>query len=160
MWWSWTAPVTETVQISTESSAFDTLLGIYKGSSITNLVAVASNDDQDPRNGILTSLVIFDAVEGDTYQIAVDGFDGAAGQVSLQIGTVKTLLTRPARPADGTFQFRVGGLPGRSYQIDATANFAGWTNIATLVNTNGTVDFIDPQATTFDRRFYRALLKP
>ena len=49
---------------------------------------------------------------------------------------------------------------GRSFQIIAATGLTGWTVIATLVNTNGTLIVTDPTAATFDQRFYRALLKP
>src|SRR6266478_5530064 len=45
VWWTWTAPSTGTFAISTAGSGFDTLLGVYLGSSVTNLKEVASNDD-------------------------------------------------------------------------------------------------------------------
>jgi hypothetical protein len=146
--------------LSTEGSEFDTLLAVYKGSSVTNLIEVASNDDQDPFAGTLTSIVIFQAAAGDTYQIAVDGFDGDAGRIALKIDTAITTLSAPARLADGTCRFTLDGLAGGTYAVEATAEFTGWTNIATLVNTNGTLIFEDRAATNFNRRLYRAALKP
>jgi len=82
IWWKWTAPSTGLVSISTVGSGFDTLLGVYRGSSLFNLLSVASNDDAGGGN---TSRVEFEAQAGVTYQIAVDGFDGAGGAVSLII---------------------------------------------------------------------------
>ena len=160
VWWSWTAPVGGGVIVSTEGSTFDTLLAVYRGSALTNLVEAAIDDDQDAAAGILTSALDFYAVAGETYRIAVDGFDGASGQVSLRVEMVNVSLSGARRQPDGTFQFTLEGPKGRSFQIIAATGLTGWTVIATLVNTNGTLIVTDPTAATFDQRFYRALLKP
>src|ERR1017187_1063088 len=47
VWWSWTAPSVGTVTISTAGSSFDTVLGVYTGSSVSALMEVASNDDEN-----------------------------------------------------------------------------------------------------------------
>src|SRR5438552_1669252 len=41
IWWSWTAPATGDVTIDTAGSAFDTLLGVYTGASVSALTLVA-----------------------------------------------------------------------------------------------------------------------
>lgn len=82
LWWKWTAPSTGLVSISTAGSGFDTLLAVYRGSTLFSLLGVASNDDAGGGN---TSRVEFEAQAGVTYQIAVDGFDGAGGAVSLSV---------------------------------------------------------------------------
>jgi thiol-disulfide isomerase/thioredoxin len=83
VWWSWTAPVTGTCSVSTEGSSFDTGLGIYTGSAFTNLQTVAGDDDSGSN---YTSVAIFRAIAGETYQIAVDGFLGATGEIVLRLG--------------------------------------------------------------------------
>ena len=72
VWWSWTAPSVGTVTISTTGSTFDTVLGVYSGSSVSALTELASDDD-DPDTGALTSKVVFDVTSNQTCQIAVDG---------------------------------------------------------------------------------------
>jgi hypothetical protein len=72
VWWSWTAPSSGDVSITTSNSSFDTLLGVYTGTSVSNLTLVAHNDDATgiwPRSGVQ-----FAAVAGTVYQIAVDGW--------------------------------------------------------------------------------------
>ncbi|MEX0726652.1 MAG: hypothetical protein WD065_10310, partial [Planctomycetaceae bacterium] len=83
VWWTWTASASGHVQIDTLGSDFDTLLGIYTGNALGSLVQVVSNDDYFEQ----TSMVTFNAVAGTTYQIAVDGFDGVQGNISLQLRT-------------------------------------------------------------------------
>ena len=70
--------------INTSGSNFDTLLAVYTGNSVSVLTAVASNDDANyPFN--LTSSVTFHVVAGQTYHIAVDGWNGAAGNIVLNL---------------------------------------------------------------------------
>jgi len=95
VWWSWTAPGPGTVIISTAGSSFDTLLGVYTGSLVSELTEVASNDDD---GGLRTSKVQFDVVEGTTYQIAVDGIGGSSGSITLSI-ELGPLLPPPLAPA-------------------------------------------------------------
>jgi hypothetical protein len=83
LWWSWVAPVDGTVTINTDGSTFDTLLAVYTGSSVSNLVHVAANDNEDTRS--FQSRVSFQAVAGTPYQIAVDGFNGDSGTVVLNL---------------------------------------------------------------------------
>jgi hypothetical protein len=73
VWWTWTAPITGSATVSTDGSDFDTLLGVYTGSSVNNLTPVASNDDDQTGN---QSTVTFNAVMNTTYYVAVDGYFG------------------------------------------------------------------------------------
>jgi hypothetical protein len=84
VWWTWTAPTSGTVTIDTAGSNFDTLLGVYTGSSVSTLTTVASNDD-DWNAGVTTSKVTFNVTAGTVYQIAVDGYGGVAGSIVLHI---------------------------------------------------------------------------
>jgi hypothetical protein len=157
VWWRWTAPVAGTYGISTAGSSFDTLLGLYSGSTLSNLIEIASNDDIDSANGVLTSSIIFDAAAGQLFQIAVDGYDGAAGSIQLQITTV-AFLSSPTVRADGAFTFALHGVAGRTYDIQASTNLTAWVPVGTLVNSNTVTFFSDGDAVQFGRRFYRALL--
>lgn len=69
LWWSWTAPRSGSVTLNTSGSNADTMLAIYTGSILANLILVASNDD-DPRGGT-NSMATFWGQAGVTYQIAV-----------------------------------------------------------------------------------------
>lgn len=103
VWWVWTAPGSGSTTITTSGSNFDTLLGVYTGSAVNALATVASNDDESPPT-VVSSRVTFDAVSGTTYRIAVDGFNGATGSITLQ-------LTGPAPGAtvcNGSCVFRNG----------------------------------------------------
>ena len=83
VWWSWVAPGNGTGKISTFGSSFDTVLAVYTGDSVERLVLVAENDDDETMD-VVTSALVFRATSGREYQIAVDGFDGESGLVSLR----------------------------------------------------------------------------
>lgn len=82
LWWTWMAPDSGPVVMTTLGSSFDTVMSVYTGTSLQNLALVADNDDGP---GLATSALTFNAVRGTTYQIAVDGFGGDKGSVSLTV---------------------------------------------------------------------------
>ncbi len=91
IWYRWTAPNSGTVTITTAGSTFDTVLAIYTGTSVAALSSpIASNDDAVP-GSVFTSSVSFSAVSGTTYQIAVDGYGGDQGNVTLNWNLPATL---------------------------------------------------------------------
>ena len=89
LWWSWTAPVSGPFTIATTyessfrgitftyGSNFDTTLAVYTGAAVDALTLVAGNHTFSTGSG--RSSVTFQASAGVTYQIAVDGFNGANG---------------------------------------------------------------------------------
>ena len=94
VWWTWKAAASGTVTLSTAGSSFDTTLGVYRGRSVSGLTLVSANDDSDYASGEYTSRLTFTAVAGHTYQIAVDGYQGATGTISLSL---EQSTTRSAR---------------------------------------------------------------
>lgn len=122
VWWTWTAPTTDTATIHTSGSSFDTTLAVYSGSSLGSLVKLVSNDDTGSGT---TSLVTFPATAGATYQIAVDGYNGDAGNIVLTVyqpaPAQPLILQQPADQfalAGGsvTFAVQVSGATPLSYQ--------------------------------------------
>jgi|GEM_PF-672574 len=90
VWFTWTAPSSGRFTISTSGSSFDTTLGVYTGGSVTALRLVAQNDDADYFGGILTSEVTINAVAGTQYQIQVNGYKNASGNIALQLNSAAT----------------------------------------------------------------------
>ena len=85
VWWSWTAPFDGLVEVNTEGSDYDTTLGVHTGSSVDAVTTIATNDDID-LGVVLQSRVQFTATQGQTYQIAVDGWNANTGNIVLNIG--------------------------------------------------------------------------
>ena len=131
LWWTWTAHLTAPVIVTTRNSAFDTALAVYTGASLGSLALVGENDDSDPFNPAAGSVVAFQGVAGQTYQIAVDGYRSADGSVAA--GTVELSLVQTAPP-----------VPGGN---DAFANrflITGQTNTVFGFNTNATKEVGEP----------------
>jgi subtilisin family serine protease len=81
VWCKWTAPASGTTIIDTAGSGFDTTLAVYQGSAVGSLALIAQNDD--PPSGGTRARVVFPAVSGQTYYIALDGYTNAVGTYSL-----------------------------------------------------------------------------
>jgi len=84
IWYTWTAPSNGLASFDTIGSDFDTLLGVYVGTSVSNLTLIT--DDNDSGGGG-ASKVTFPAPAGTKFYIAVDGFDGAQGNIVLHWST-------------------------------------------------------------------------
>lgn len=83
VWWRYTASADGLVEVRTAGSAFDTRMGVYTGETLNTLTAVGANNDQSAM--VVQSRVLFSAVSGTVYYIAVDGVEGATGQIELEI---------------------------------------------------------------------------
>ena len=117
VWFKWTAPMTRMMNFSTNRSGgnINTLLTIYRGTALGNLQNEASSNDIDDFN--LKSNVGFQAYQGTTYYIAVDG--------AFENG----------QAAEGTF--RLDGSPSfRSQSADYDND--GQTNLAVFRPSTGT----------------------
>ena len=160
IWWRWTASTAGTYRLTTAGSDFDTLLGVYTGTSVDALSEVASNDDVDFENQVFTSELTLNAMPGTLYHLGVDGFDGASGTVVLHITPVSIRLQEPAFvPGDG-LQMTLLSLPGQICSIRATSDWLSWTQVARVTNITGTTVFTDSSATNIPLRFYQAEAVP
>lgn len=90
VWWSWTAPASGKFHMTTAGSNFDTLLAVYMGNSLGSLQEVAADDDSGAAAGY--SIVSFNATAGTHYQVAVDGFQGAMGSITLDVSMSAPLV--------------------------------------------------------------------
>src|SRR5438094_677661 len=90
IWYCWTAPETGYVTFDTIGSTFDTLLAVYIGSSVDRLTPVASNDNI--ADNIPQSRVTFPAVATTQYHVAIDGYNSATGDTTLNWNLMTSLL--------------------------------------------------------------------
>jgi hypothetical protein len=73
-----------------------------------------------------------------------------------------TFATKLVLDNDG-FHMRISGVPNATYFIQAATRLgpaADWATLGTNVFASGQIDFLDPDATLFSQRFYRAVLAP
>ncbi|MDX2175548.1 MAG: zinc-dependent metalloprotease family protein [Candidatus Sumerlaeia bacterium] len=88
LWYRWTAPGSGTTTISTVGSTtsgnpMDTVLGVYTGAAVNALTVIAANDDTGGSG--TTSEVTFNAASGTTYHIQAGGWNGAIGNVIVNV---------------------------------------------------------------------------
>jgi VWFA-related protein len=86
LWWQWTAPASGRYVFNTgENRGPDTVLAVYKGDSLSSLTLVASNDDYPLLFSAVgeKSLVVLNAEQGETFQIAVDTKRSETGVIRL-----------------------------------------------------------------------------
>lgn len=131
VWWRWTAPAVGSAAVTTTGSLFDTLLAVYTGGSVSALTQIAANDNP-AASGVRTSAATFSTTAGTTYHIAVDGLNGDAAPVTLNLAFASgdsappVILRHPSSlfvSSDGRITLRVDVTGATSYQwlLDGTA---------------------------------------
>jgi sugar lactone lactonase YvrE len=95
VWWTWTAPATDAVRLSTYGSTFSTVLDLYTGNVISNLTDLGSDFDTIFTNNISVSELDFMATAGTSYQICVDGVSSQTGSITLNLLMGVPLITNP-----------------------------------------------------------------
>jgi hypothetical protein len=158
IWYRWIAPKNGPVNFDTAGSTFDTTLGVYTNNVIvTNMIPVAGNDDDAEGAGVVTSRVGFNAAAGTTYRIAVDGFGGDTGNVTLNWNMDSQL--RIVGMPDGTMQIVLSGVDSQRYTLLESTNFVTWTtNTAPITMSGGSHTYTNSPA--IGREYYRAVLVP
>ncbi|MBX3747502.1 MAG: S8 family serine peptidase [Verrucomicrobiae bacterium] len=126
VWYRWVAPASGDWSVDTFGSRFDTTLAVYRGTGLGNLIEVASNDDAP---GMLTSQVALSAVEGTTYHIAVDGYEGDRGFLVVRL--------MPVAPPQVLYETRFERLEGFNPALPLVGQ-GGWMGDGT--GGNGIVD--------------------
>jgi hypothetical protein len=171
VWWTWTAPANGLMRVTTDGSAFDTLLAVYTGSSVSGLTLVASDDDSGEG---FASAVTFAATAGTTYQIAVDGYIGASGAIQLNLYPLAPLrLLRPQRLPGGSCRLWIVSSDGRPLDISRAAHIevyactevlqpiSHWTRLTSPFSAlNGLLYLDDTAANGLPLRFYSVLERP
>ena len=79
VWYTYTPSTSGTKITDTVGSAYDTVLAVYTGSTLTGLTLVGCNDDISGAD--LDSRVTWTATAGVTYRIQAGGYNGATGSL-------------------------------------------------------------------------------
>lgn len=87
VWFSWTAPATDSVRVSACDATFPVLVAAYTGSTLSTLSPVKSTTAPlaEPCSPSSRKAIAFNTDAGATYRIAVDGSGGATGVFDLGI---------------------------------------------------------------------------
>jgi hypothetical protein len=161
-WFAYESPVNGTLTISTDGSDFDTVLAVYTGTGVNFASLQPGPCDNDSGLDGKTSRVSFSAEAGTMYYIAVDGVNGASGNVRLnyRLELAQTPLQLDSVSVQGAaFRFRLSGLPGRTYTIQGTTNLVSWIPLITTNSASGIIDFLDPASPSLSQRCYRAVME-
>lgn len=143
VWWTWTPAVSGTAEISTVGSDFDTVLGVYTGTSVGSLTERASNDDGGAAE---TSLVRFSVTADTAYQIAVDGYRAGGGSIRLTVTLTNHTIVLSASPSTGGVAIGAGTYTaGSSRTVSATATsghiFINWAENGSVVSSSANYTF-------------------
>jgi hypothetical protein len=168
VWYAWQATANMGCAISTAGSGIDTSLSVYTGSSLSSLITVAEQDDNNlgpvgthitgmnpfystiryasPTVTTTASRVQFWAVAGTTYYIAVDGSNGATGNISLTISAASVVSVVAA-----TATVPKSGAQNGTFTISRTGDASA--ALALNISFGGTaVNGVDYQNTTANGR--------
>ncbi|MDB6029915.1 MAG: hypothetical protein JWM16_253 [Verrucomicrobiales bacterium] len=154
VWYCWTAPSNGTVIFDTVGSDFDTLLAVYTGASLGALTPLASDNDS---GGNLTSRAFFQAIQGTTYHVAVDGTQGGSGNIVLNWNPPCHLVLQKVSPT--SMRLVLSGGQG-TYEIQGAAVLTNWVALTNLTLNGSEQSFLDNDAGNTPRRFYRAKALP
>ena len=95
VWYIWQSPSTGNVTFNTVGSDFDTVMGVYSGTSLASLVTLGKSDDVNQQDH--TSSVTFSATAGTIYRIAVDGYNNS--EAGGDVGSIVLNWTSASCPA-------------------------------------------------------------
>ncbi|MEK7646525.1 MAG: DUF3466 family protein [Patescibacteria group bacterium] len=86
---------------------------------------------------------------------------------SITVSNIVTGLYGPSQPftlssttntSGGLKVWQLTGQAGFEYEVEVSTNLLDWEHLSTLINTNGSVSFIDRGSTNHAYRFYRAFV--
>jgi hypothetical protein len=147
MWIDWVAPGTGVVTIDLLGSSFDTLLGVYTNTpglapAVSNLTKAAESDDNG--SSLQSKVQFTNTVAGTIYHIAVDGYNGASGNIQARISLPNSppvITTQPQSQtnnagANVTFNVAASSASPLTYQWRFNGGKIGGATSASLTLTN------------------------
>jgi hypothetical protein len=133
VWWSWTAPVSGTVSLDLAGSDYSFPVAFFVGTVVSNLSMVAAG----------AGGVTFEAVEGQTYRIAVEDSYGLTGEVKFSLhAPVVELPLVAARGLDSSFTLlRYRASPRQVVLLQYSTDGSNWKNVRIATAQRNSVDF-------------------
>jgi len=126
VWWAWSAVSDGVFTATTAGSGFDTVLGVYTGTSLGTLTEVSASDDAGVNP---FSQVTFAATNGTVYYFAVDSASAAGfGKAQLRLLAGSPPAISITSPADGYLM--LVSSPTTATNITATATVTDPAGVA------------------------------
>ena len=131
VWYKLAAAAGKKLSVDTQGSSFDTVLGVYTGSSVGTLTEVAANNNGHA--GVTYSRVQINNTQATTYYIKVDGKGAKIGAIQLHVGygdvpaPVITAFTPTTVSGGGTVDVSYQNLSGPFYVLINGRPAAGLT---------------------------------
>ncbi len=150
LWYSWTAPKSGTFQVSSYSTAFNPLVGVYTGSSLSSLTLVGSARGGNIGGSYTKSAyatVTFTATEGTAYAIALDSESSTSNGVTSASSGAFTLSL-----VDAAWQYASSDAftSAPAVASDGTVIAASNDNSVYALNPNGTLRWSYPTGGELD----------
>ena len=133
VWYRWTAPGNGEASFSTAESTFDTTLTVYTGTSVDALTQVAFNDDYENADDS-TSKVTFNAVQGKTYSIVINGYK--SGSHATETGDIEMIWLWVGAPS--TYSLSGSVSSGGKALSGVTLSLKGAKTATTTSSSTGT----------------------
>ncbi len=149
VWWSWKAPVSGTVSIDLGGSDYSFPVAVFTGSTVASLVMVASGSGSSS----------FEAVERQSYQIAVGDDAGYTGAIRLRLQApiVELPLSRVASRGSKAL-LRYSATSGQVILLLRSEDGENWQNVRTALARRGAVSFLVRPPPEPSGPFYRAVV--
>jgi hypothetical protein len=133
VWWSWKAPVSGTVSVDLSGSDYPFPVAVFTGEAIPELLLVGSGSSSNR----------FEAIAGQTYQIAVGDAAGLTGAIQLRLRapTVELPLLSMLSSAKAAV-LRYSATSGQVILLLRSSDGATWENAGKAVARRGAVSFL------------------
>jgi Concanavalin A-like lectin/glucanases superfamily/Carboxypeptidase regulatory-like domain/CARDB len=152
-----TATVVNQGAIASQPATVSLLLNSLTGPNLfwTNIGSLAAGQSIDVNfiwtvTNLGSGLTLFAVVNGGTDALQMT-IQPNITQVNVQFGAVLFL-------SNGIAQIDVAGLAGQTYPIQVSTDLTNWDFLTNITVSNLTGQFIDPSATNYPWRFYRAVV--
>lgn len=168
VWFRWMSESAGEVTFDTLGSSFDTVLGVYLGSNVSQLTELASGDDISAARSVFTSRAVVNAKAGQELFIAVDGYRGdGAGALPVETGSIvlnwrqaasaALLLSNPKLELTG-FSVSVSGNPGETVTLQFATVLGDWADLSSIQLDGSGVGLLDDAAAdSRELGFYRVI---
>ena len=159
VWWHWKAPSNGTATISTQGTSYNTVLGVYQGTNVQELITVAEENFTGANGQWRT--VSFEATSNQDYQIAIDspgGLGSNSGMALLHINLERSQsisFTSITRPDDQTITLKIEGFLTTPFQLEATSDLSTWIPLETLLPNALPITLNIPTAVDNNQQFFR-----